>query len=143
MITLTYTFDTEAALLAHLTKAAAPATKPETPKADPKPAKTETKTPTPSPAPPPAEVKAAEPETVVPPAADSKPDGPDEKAYQATQLGPKIAKAVGPKSEGRAAVVALLAKYGVTKGPLLKTSMFQVFEDELDALIASQAGSLG
>ena len=130
MIEIKFTFTTiaEAAAFMAQHNAEAPG-KPEPAKPSPKP-KPEATAPAAQAATPAASQPSAE---VVQTAAPASPAA-EPVTYEKSGLAVKINEAV---KKDKAAVVALLAEFGATKGPMLKPEQFAAFGEKIDALLLS------
>ena len=82
--------------------------------------------------PPPAATPAASPPTAAA-AQTAAPASAEPVTYEKSGLAQKISQAA---AKDKPATVALLAKFGVAKGPMLKPEQFEAFGAEIDALLA-------
>lgn len=105
--------------------------------APPKPEKTSPKTKTEATAPAaPAATPAASPPTAAAAPTAAPASDPAEMTYEKSGLAQKISQAA---AKDKPATVALLAKFGVAKGPMLKPDQFEAFGAEVDALLAGES----
>jgi hypothetical protein len=136
MIELKLSFPSLAELNAFLAQHSAPAAEaPPKPQPEPKPS-TKPKTEASAQAAPAATPAASPPTAATAPTAAPASPVAEPVTYEKSGLAVKISQAA---AKDKAAVVALLAEFGATKGPMLKPEQFEAFGAKIDALLAAES----